>query len=171
MAALKNDERLQPSLLDRLLDDEVDKKDESRVRRVLSLNEYKRRVYRDMAWLLNTSALAAVQDLSAYPEVESSVLNYGVQGFSGTLASSIDVRALEKRLHQTILDFEPRILAKTLKIRVSLADDQMGHNTLTFDIAGKLWAQPIPVEMYLKTELDFEAGSVKVVDDSGQVFG
>ena len=54
MAELAPRERLQPSLLDRLSDDEPDNAVEPRERRVLSLRTLREGVLRDLAWLLNT---------------------------------------------------------------------------------------------------------------------
>ena len=63
MAELTQQERLQPSLLDRLTDDEPEKKQESREKRVVSLRRLREGVLRDLAWLLNTSNLAVLEDL------------------------------------------------------------------------------------------------------------
>jgi type VI secretion system protein ImpF len=53
MAELFQKERLQPSLLDRLADDEPYKKTESRDQRVLSFHKLKQFVLRDLQWLLS----------------------------------------------------------------------------------------------------------------------
>ena len=57
MADLTPQERLQPSLLDRLTDSAPDTKRESRDRRVLSMRRLRSAVLRDLAWLLNTGHL------------------------------------------------------------------------------------------------------------------
>jgi type VI secretion system protein ImpF len=38
------------------------------------------------------------------------------------------------------------------------------HNTIEFEIRGHLWAQPVPLEVLLRTKLDLEAGQVEVRD-------
>ena len=48
-------DRLQPALLDRLTDDEPDKKLEPREQRVLSKSKMRRAVLRDLAWLFNAT--------------------------------------------------------------------------------------------------------------------
>ena len=93
MAELSLEERLQPSLLDRLTDTEPDVKVESRAQRVLSINRLKRSVLRDLAWLLNSGNLEMTEDLEPFPEVSNSVLNYGVLDLAGSAASSTDIRA------------------------------------------------------------------------------
>jgi type VI secretion system protein ImpF len=161
-------DRLQPSLLDRLTDEEPQAQQESRDRRVMSLRRLREAVVRDLAWLLNTSDLGTVVDLRDYPQVAQSVLNYGLPALAGATASSVDAAALERLLRQAICTFEPRILRKSLKIKVIVAGDQMNHNALNFDIEGELWAQPVPLRLYLKTEIDLETGSISVKDTGGQ---
>lgn len=159
MAELTQKELLQPSLLDRLADDEPTKNVESREKRVLSFRRLKQSVMRDLQWLLNAGCLETTQDLSGYPHVKQSVLNFGIPDLTGTAASNADRTTLERFLRQAILDFEPRILKTSLKVRAKTTGD---HNTIMFDIEGELWAQPVPERLYLKTILDLELGSVEV---------
>ena len=169
MAELTQKERLQPSLLDRLVDDEPDKKVESRDKRVLNLRQLRAAVLRDLAWLMNTSRLDALEDLEPYPEVKRSVLNYGIPDLTGHTASSIDTKDLERMLRQAVLDYEPRLLRDSLRIKLVINEDQMNHNAMTFNIEAQLWAQPAPLHILLRTELDLEAGDVKVTESSGGV--
>ena len=165
MAELTTKERLQPSLLDRLIDNAPEKTQESRDQRVFSLTRLRDAALRDLAWLLNATNLAAGQDLGAYPQVASSVVNYGIPDLSGMTVSGTDVAVLERALRQAIMDFEPRILRHTLSVRLEINDSQMSHNAMTFLIEGELWAQPVPLHLYLKTEIDLDIGDVRV---SGQ---
>ena len=90
MAELTQKERLQPSLLDRLTDDNPGHQTESKTKRVLSLQQLRSSVSRDLAWLLNSGNLDAVQDLSEYPEVASSVINYGMPNIAGLNTEDLD---------------------------------------------------------------------------------
>ncbi len=157
-------DRLQPSLLDRLCDDEPQSQQESRDRRVMSLRQLRAAVLRDLAWLMNTSDFTSAEDLQDYPLVAQSVLNYGLPALAGQTASGVDLDVIERLLKQAILNFEPRVLRKTLKIRVVAAEDEMSHNAMSFVIEGDLWAQPIPQRLFLKTEIDLETGKVSVTD-------
>jgi type VI secretion system protein ImpF len=40
------------------------------------------------------------------------------------------------------------------------------HNVIEFEIRGFMWAQPVPLELLLRTQLDLEAGQVEVRDAS-----
>lgn len=167
MAELTQKERLQPSLLDRLTDDAPDKTQESREQRVLSLSRLRQGVLRDMGWLLNTGRLASVENLDDYPLVAGSVINYGIPDLAGTTLSGADVQEIERCVRQAIWDFEPRILRDSVKVTVTASDDRMNQNAMTFDIEGDLWAQPLPLRLYLRTELDLETGNMEIMDRGG----
>jgi len=171
VAELTQKERLQPSLLDRLTDDEPEKKSESRDKRVFSLSRLREVVQRDLAWLFNTTNLASAQSLDRYPEVVRSVLNYGLPDVAGITLSSTNVIEFERALRQAVLDFEPRILSDSLRVRLVVDQNLMNHNAMAFDIEGELWAQPVPLQMYLRTEVDLELGDVRVVQHAGKGSG
>lgn len=156
-------ERLQPSLLDRLVDDEPDKSSESREKRVLSVDQLRASVLRDLTWLLNTSSLESCGvDLSEVPRVADSVLNFGVRDLAGATYSSVDPKVVETMVREAILRFEPRILPDTLEVHVLTAKAEQGHNSVVFEIHGTLWADPIQEQLFLKTLVDLETGDFRV---------
>ena len=160
-------DRLQPALLDRLTDDHRQEADDVDGRQVMNKQQIRLAVLRDLSWLLN-----AVQPFGKvaekYPAVASSVLNYGLPPMSGQLASRIDVSVLERSIRAAILQFEPRILADSLEVRAIEFESVMAtHNIIEFEIRGFLWAQPVPLELLLRTQLDLEAGQVQVKDATG----
>ncbi len=162
MADLLPTERLQPSLLDRLTDDSPEKNVESRDQRVFSTERLRSSVLRDLAWLLNTSNLSQSEDLTQYPEVARSVVNYGIPELAGACVSKFDLERLEAHIHQAVLDFEPRILADSVRVVAKLDDTEYSHNALRFEIHGDLWNQPLPLKLYVSTLLDLESGNVVV---------
>jgi type VI secretion system protein ImpF len=165
MAELTVKERLQPSLLDRLQDDQTDQKSESREKRVLSLKQLRQSVIRDLTWLLNASNLDSVIDLDNYPDIKNSVLNYGMPDLSGRIGQSIDAKALEKLIKNIISTFEPRIIKSSLTVKVFQSED-MRANAMVFVIEGDLWAQPLPLHLFLKSHMDLETGNFKL-DSTG----
>lgn len=166
MAELTQKERLQPSLLDRLTDDEPDNKVESRDRRVITPARLRECVQRDLTWLLNTTHLSALEPLDAYPAARTSVINYGMPDLTGRTASGVDARALERTLTQVINTYEPRLLKRSVKVRLSIDADRMSHNAMIFNIEAELWAQPLPLRLFLRTEIDLESGTAVVVESS-----
>lgn len=158
MAELTTRERLQPSLLDRLTDRNPGASQEGRDDRVLSVSQIKAAVLRDLGWLLNTACHSASASLDEFPEVEKSVFNFGMPSLSGLTASTMNATQLEEAVIAAIHRYEPRILPHTLSVQVRLHSDGYGPNTLTFEIQGDLWAQPVPEALYVRTQVDLETG-------------
>jgi type VI secretion system protein ImpF len=160
---IRAQDRLQPALLDRLTDDAPDERHEPVEARVIHRQRMRECVLRDLSWLFNNTTPGAAIDFGAAPHARKSVLNYGLPALAGQNASSIDPSELEKRVKQAILDHEPRILSATLSVQAVLNEDQLDHhNQIGFRITGQLWAQPVPLELVLHTDIDLESGRVSV---------
>jgi type VI secretion system protein ImpF len=158
-------ERLQPALLDRLTDEQPERALEPRENRVMSRTRLRQAVLRDLAWLFNTTRLESEDDLSGVPYARRSVINYGLPALSGRSAAAIDVHALEAAIRQAIVEFEPRILPATLQVRAILRASALDHhNVIGVEIQGQLWAQPVPLELLVRTEIDLETGKVEMAD-------
>ena len=158
-------ERLQPALLDRLTDDEPDKRQEPIEARVLSKRRLRQSVLRDLAWLFNATRLETGAELAGAPYVRSSVVNFGLPALSGRGVSSLDSTDLTKAIREAILNFEPRILPDTLRVTTMLEPGQLDHhNVVGVQIHGELWAQPVPLEFLVRTDFDLETGKVRIDD-------
>lgn len=161
MSSFAPRERLQPSLLDRLSDDEPNKKKESSFNQIISLEKLRSFIIRDLAWLLNCDNMDCVIDLTEYPEVKTSVLNYGLHSFAGTTVSSANSVDFEQAVRTAILTFEPRIQASTLEVKSVIGDSRSeGRKTVSLEIQGQIWAQPFTLDFLLRSEMDLETGSV-----------
>ena len=155
--AESNRDRINPSLLDRLTDEGPGRGSST------SLSELRRSVLRDLTWLFNTTQLFDAESAEAWPQVRNSVLNYGLPALAGSHASSLDINRLERALRQAIVDFEPRILPDSVTVKADLERESLDHhNVVSLHIAGLLWAQPVPIELLLRTQLDLESGQTRV---------
>ncbi len=76
---------------------------------------------RDLAALLSAAALASSRDLSRWPHVSRSVLNYGVSGFTGRMLTNADIPEIERNITRAIQRFEPRLDPHSVEVTV-LAD-------------------------------------------------
>ncbi|MCZ2135191.1 MAG: type VI secretion system baseplate subunit TssE [Burkholderiales bacterium] len=158
-------DRLQPALLDRLTDDEPEKRKETAEHAVVSKQRLKRTVLRDLAWLLNTTAYDVAGELEAHPEVRKSVINYGIPVLSGKHFSDIEWGDIESAIRESILAFEPRILPDSLVVQAVTTTDSMNHhNKLQFEIRGELWSLPFPIELFVRTEWDLETRQISIAD-------
>jgi type VI secretion system protein ImpF len=161
VAGLTPKEKLQPSLLDRLTDTRPDVRTSTGVVRVLTMDELRDGVRRDLASLFNATSLEVVEDLTDYPNVRRSTLNFGLPDLAGKTASGLDLPELERALSHAIHEFEPRLLEGTIKVS-SEAIDAKSHNMMVATIQADLWSQPLPQKLLLRTELDLENGEVKL---------
>ncbi len=155
-------ERLQPSLLDRLTDLEPTKTKESTSQQSMSQKQFKEAVIRDLGWLLNSVALDVCEDLEKYPEVQRSVLNFGLPDMSGHTSSNVIIRTMESTIKSVIQQFEPRIINNSLKVKIHSNPEEMSHNSLVIEIAGAVFGQPSPFQVVLKSELNLECGEFQV---------
>ncbi|MEY8098748.1 type VI secretion system baseplate subunit TssE [Falsihalocynthiibacter sp. S25ZX9] len=157
-------ERLQPSLLDRLTDLEPENKSETHDARVINLRRLRDIIRRDLAWLLNCNNLDTIIDEDEHPQVRKSVLNYGVREVSGDFSTEKRAAEIRKSIHRAITLFEPRIKEGTLEILERKNKD--GSQTIVeFDIRADMWAQPLPMELYLRSQVDLTTGQLQLESD------
>lgn len=143
---------------------------ESRDERLLSMQRLRQSVLRDLNWLLNTGNLENLNDsagVSDYPEVCRSVVNFGIPDITGMFARGASLERLERAIGDAIRRFEPRILGESLQVRAVVGEGQMNRRSLSFVIEGQLWAQPLPEQLYLQTDLDLGNGQVVVQEVEG----
>ncbi len=170
MAELAFQDRPQPALLDRLMDNEPDTKSEPIENRILTKKKLRQAVLRDLAWLLNATNLGDGVEFIELPYAEHSVINYGVPALSGQIISTVEITQLENAIKQAILKYEPRIVSETLQVEAIVSELQQNHhNLINIQIRGDLWAQPTPVELLLRTEIDRETGKVEINDLASSV--
>lgn len=154
-------ERLQPSLLDRLTDENPLELKERREDRVIDLRQLREIIQRDLAWLLNTSNAASSIDESRYPYAKKSVLNYGVREVSGEFSTTQRAELIRKAIDRAIARFEPRIKEGSCDVQLR-PDNAKSSTVITFDIRADMWAQPVPLELYLRSEVDVTTGELKL---------
>jgi len=169
MAELTPKERLQPSLLDRLTDNEPDRQTEGRDLRVLSPQRLRDSVKRDLTWLFNAVNLTPVQDFEGLPEAERSTLNFGLPDLSGKTSAGIHAPSLEKLVRKAIWEFEPRLLKNSVRVKLVQDRKEFGPNALCVLIEAELWAQPLPLRLFLRTDLNLETGEAQVSDVTSQM--
>jgi len=165
MGELTPQERLQPALLDRLIDDEPERRQEAPDARVITRSGLRLAVLRDLGWLFNCVRPDSTAGLAPHEQVSHSVLNFGLPALAGGTAAELDLLAVERNIRQAILDFEPRITPASLHVEALATDALLDrHNVVSIRIRGQLWAQPVPLELLLRTDVDLETGTVEIRD-------
>jgi type VI secretion system protein ImpF len=152
--------------------------------RVLSRQQLRAAVLRDLSWLFNANRAEPSrrgggkqsqprpayieQELAhwrAAPHAQRSVLNYGLPSLSGESIGRLELRAVSADIKQAILDFEPRIDPNTLEVDAQIDGSMRNHhNQLKLVIRGHMWNQPVPLELLLSASMDVETGQAAVRD-------
>lgn len=143
MAEPTASERLQPSLLDRLIDNDPQSETEARDTPVFTRRTLRAAVLRDLSWLFNTTNLGDEIRAEQFPAAAESVLNFGLPCLAGRFASTVDAVVLEQAIRRAIELFEPRIAPASIEIEAVLDRSVLDmHNQISLVIRGLLWAQP-----------------------------
>jgi type VI secretion system protein ImpF len=174
MAGLGAQDRLQPSLLDRLTDHDPGSRVEPLEARVLSRQQLRDAVLRDLAWLLNAACeepdprhadpeRAALWN--SLPHARDSVLNFGILPLSGQSFSIHHFPIIEAQVRQAIIRFEPRLVPASVEVRI-VNDMSTGlrPTSLRLTIKGQMWNQPVPLELLLSADVDVDTGQAALRD-------
>ncbi|AOM40249.1 type VI secretion system baseplate subunit TssE [Xenorhabdus hominickii] len=152
-------DRMLPSLLDRLTDNEPDKKQEAVNNYMLSHSALRQSVLRDLQWLLNNINGESEQNFAPFPEIRRSVYNFGLSPLAGKCMSDIEWEDIQHKIIAAIHIFEPRIIHDELEVScVSTTHSLTEYNTLSLEIKGFLWCVPWPLEFLFHSDIDLENG-------------
>lgn len=154
-------ERLQPSLLDRLTDDAPGTRKETRDARVIDVVRLREIIQRDLSWLLNTHNNDSMIDVKRFPNLARSVVNFGLAEISGEFSSAERSELIRRSIERAIAYYEPRIIAGSVDVSLRPNQDS-GEMTVSLDIRADMWAQPLPLELYLRSSVDVTSGEVSV---------
>jgi type VI secretion system protein ImpF len=163
MARIQRDQELIPSVLDRLIDLEPDRRNEPAKSRHQVLRELKLSVRRDLENLLNTRwrCVAWPPDMK---QLELSVVNYGIPDFSGAnMGAASDRENLRRIVEEVVRRFEPRF--KSVRVEIMRNADE-ADRTLRFRIDALLHAEPAPEPVIFSSELEPTSGSFAVQTDT-----
>ncbi|MEL7150215.1 MAG: GPW/gp25 family protein [Pseudomonadota bacterium] len=92
--------------------------------------------------------------LADFPQVRTSVLNYGVPTFSGRKGSDFDRDALARSLREVLQTYETRLKPESIKVKVHFAE-KIG---IRVDIDAILMMSPVAERLKLSTVIDLESG-------------
>ena len=154
----QNQQNIQTSILDRLIDLEPGVSREPVQRKSLSFEQGKAAVIRDLESLLNTKSQIR-EVLPAYREVNNSLFVYGLRDFTSQNPKSIAIRQqLRQDILKTISLFEPRV--KNVTVRTETPTEK--ERNLTFRISGLLILDPMTEPITFDTYLDINRGEYTI---------
>jgi type VI secretion system protein ImpF len=130
-----------PSLLDRLIDDDPENRQEPVARRFQDMHAFEASVARDLESLLNTRRESLHELAVEFEEVNRSLLVYGLPDFTAfNLLDVSDLVRLRRAIESAISNFEPRLQ----RVRVNMEPPKGNDRSVHFRIEGLLAVEPTP---------------------------
>jgi type VI secretion system protein ImpF len=162
MARTELERSVQPSLIDRLTDLELDRPSDGPISRDESERAFRRSVQRDVEWLLNTRR-GMVLAGAGHPETHASTLEYGLRDTSGITVGGVEgQQQLVEFVRDSLRRFEPRLA----NVSVSLREvDEKTPLQVRFVIHATLRMDPTPEQIVFDTVLEVSSGTYEVEDD------
>ncbi|MCE2899876.1 MAG: type VI secretion system baseplate subunit TssE [Gemmatimonas sp.] len=159
MARTELDRTVQPSLLDRLTDEDPQQPADAPVSREESVRQFRRTVQRDVELLLNTRRGILPLD-ARHPQLRRSVHEFGLPDTTGLAMATMAARQrLTDDIRDTLDRFEPRLT----NIVVRLTDsDQVRTPQVRFSIQATLRMDPTPEQVVFDTVLEMASGEYDV---------
>lgn len=160
MAKSEIERTVQPSILDRLTDEEPRVSSDPRITYAESLRRFKYSVQRDLEWLLNTrrTPMLAGED---YSELRASLYHYGVPDITALSADAIESRVeLRRQLEEALTTFEPRLT--NVEISIVEQEGEARRRELRFVVEATLRLDPTPEQVMFDTVLHFSSGQIDV---------
>lgn len=156
------DQKLSPSVLDRLIDEAPRVSREPDDAPAWSLDRVKAAVKRDLEWLLNSRQVVA--GLPADPgELGRSALTYGLPDLAATsLNNPADQARLRRAIGEAIARFEPRLG----RVEVTLEPAREHERAIHFRIDAMLKVEPEPEPVTFDSLLKLDTRSFVVRGDA-----
>lgn len=115
----------------------------------------------DLASLMNTVNLDATESLDDHPYVKKSIVNFGFGDLSHVADTANGPEIITQRIRETLLNYEPRLIAETLEVNIAKNDDKTDQR-MTFEISAEMAASPVDIPLEFLAEVDKGAGKVQM---------
>ncbi|MEP3348241.1 MAG: type VI secretion system baseplate subunit TssE [Litoreibacter sp.] len=113
----------------------------------------------DLSNLMQTIRLDAAMDLGNHKYVGKSVLNFGMDDMANMSSNSENRGHLERRLRQSLIDHEPRLIPESIEVSIREQDKDLSQK-IAFDVSADLAANPVDVPLDFVAEIDVGGGKV-----------
>ena len=115
----------------------------------------------DLNALLNTVNLASAFDLTDFPWVAKSVLNYGIPEISNRTIDETRVGDIVDEIREALIRFEPRLIPDALAVRRDPTVDPESLN-IRFLVSGDMIADPAAVAVEFVADIELDTGKMRL---------
>lgn len=159
MAPRDAERTVQASVLDRLIDADLERTADPPATWAQSVRELKNALRRDLEWLLNTRRIVEPAP-ARFGELQRSLYHFGLPDITALSAGSLEARErLRRQVQEAITHYEPRLA----NVRVTVAHtDDGGRRELRFVVDGLLRMEPSPEQVVFDTVLEITSATFEV---------
>jgi type VI secretion system protein ImpF len=151
--------RYLPCALKRLTDFEPGVKKE-RFTPVVSMRQVKEDVYENVSMLFLSRSHRSPSELKNDPEIEHSVLGYGLPDYCGKICDREDRENLRETIVRQLKTFEPRIAPDSIAVEFEKTAEDADVARLEFKISGKIRVGPVSEDIIFRSKINMEDGRV-----------
>ena len=118
----------------------------------------------DVENLLNAVNLAATIDLSEFPDVCQSILNFGIPDIAHRSLEDGGVNDISEELETALKHFEPRLVGETIEVERDRSLDDI-ELRVRFVVTADMACKPLNIPVQFIAELERESGQVTIGRD------
>jgi type VI secretion system protein ImpF len=115
----------------------------------------------DLNALLNTVNMASGFDLTAFPKVRESILNYGLPEISNRTIDEHRVADIADEIRTALIQFEPRLLPDALTVTRDTTVDPYSLN-IRFAVSGEMACDPAAVAVEFVADIEIDTGKMRI---------
>jgi type VI secretion system protein ImpF len=115
----------------------------------------------DLNALLNTVNMQSGFDLTEFPQVSTSILNYGVPEISNRTIDEDRVSDIVDEIRTALLQYEPRLIPGTVRVARDTTVDPYSLN-IRFAVSGEMACDPAAVAVEFVADIEIDTGKMRV---------
>lgn len=115
----------------------------------------------DLNALLNTIELGSATDLSDFPHVDASIVNYGFRDLSSVAVAEINTPRIKQSIRMSLINHEPRLIPESIEIDV-VEPEGNERQRLAISVSAELMGDPVDIPLDFDAEVDISAGTLKM---------
>jgi type VI secretion system protein ImpF len=155
------DARARPAT--RAEDEGRDLRASSRQTQRVAITEFtlRREVARDLESLMNSVAMESTVDLTDFPAVRRSILNYGFPDIAHRTMDELEGAGLDAEIEAVLKLYEPRLVAASLRVR---RDRNVDPDSLKirYIVSSDLSCEPLNVPLEFMADIEVTSGKIMI---------
>lgn len=121
----------------------------------------RREVTRDLDALMNTVSLDSTLDLSEFPIVKKSILNFGLSDIAVRTIDELEAAGLEPVIEKVLRTYEPRLVAASLRIVRDRRIDPI-ELKVRYVVHADLSCEPLNVPVEFVADVEVTTGKIHI---------